>query len=151
MEVPVSCGNVPRMVEDYHEHLRKVPLFHSLSDDELDAVSRVATDLHFPAGTVLMREGDVGREMFVVASGTVEVTRNGEHVATIDAGGFAGELALLTNSERNATATTTSDVELIHIDGRSFDALLAEVPHIAVVMLPIVASRVHESHEDYSR
>lgn len=130
----------------YHEHLRQVPLFADLDDDELDHVGQAATELDFKAGKVLMREGSTAHEMFVITSGTVEVTRDGEHVADIGPGGFAGEMALLTHAHRNSTVTATTDITVIHIDGRSFSALLAEVPQIAVKMLPIVATRVATDH-----
>jgi CRP-like cAMP-binding protein len=80
--------------------------------------------------------------VFVLVSGTVEVTRGGEHIADIGPGGFAGEMALLAHAQRNSTVVTKTPVDVIHIDGRSFSALLEEVPQIAVKMLPIVAGRV---------
>ena len=66
----------------------------------------------------------------------------GETVATIDAGGFAGEMALLTRARRDATVTARTDVTVLHLDGRTFGSLLDEAPEIAVKMLPIVAARV---------
>lgn len=133
----------------YHDELRKVPLFADLRADELDALAQTATGLRFEAGKVLMREGQVAHEMFVVLSGTLEVTRGGEHVADIGPGGFAGEMALLTHSHRTSTVTATTDVALLHIDGRSFSTLLEEVPQIAVRMLPVVASRVEASFDHH--
>ncbi len=129
----------------YHDHLRQVPLFADLTDHELDEVGRAATELGFPPGEVLLREGTVAHEMFVVLSGELEVTRDGEHVADIGPGGIAGEMALLTHAHRNSTVTARTPVELIHIDGRSFSALLEDVPQIAVKMLPVVATRVTEN------
>ncbi|HSB85569.1 MAG TPA: cyclic nucleotide-binding domain-containing protein, partial [Ilumatobacteraceae bacterium] len=79
----------------FHDHLREIPLFADLDDDELDAVARVATELDLPAGRVLMREGEFAHEMLVIITGTLEVTRDGEHIADIGPGGFAGEMALL--------------------------------------------------------
>ncbi|HEY7627961.1 MAG TPA: cyclic nucleotide-binding domain-containing protein [Ilumatobacteraceae bacterium] len=126
----------------FHDHLRTIPMFADLDDDEVDAVARTATELDLPAGKVLMREGEFAHEMFVLVSGTVEVTRGGEHIADIGPGGFAGEMALLAHAQRNSTVVTKTPVDVIHIDGRSFSALLEEVPQIAVKMLPIVAGRV---------
>lgn len=133
----------------YHEYLKKVPLFADLDKSELDHVSQAATDLDLDEGDVLMREGSLANEMVVVVEGTLEVTRDGEHVADIGPGGFAGEMALLTHSHRNSTVTTKTKCAVLHIDGRAFSALLADVPEIAVKMLPIVAGRVTaNSHTD---
>lgn len=136
--------------DQYHEYLRQVPLFADLDKRELDHVSQAATDLELDAGDVLMREGSMANEMVIVVDGTLEVTRDGEHVADIGPGGFAGEMALLTHSHRHATVTTKTSCSVLHIDGRAFSALLEDVPEIAVKMLPIVASRVTDNSDHHS-
>jgi CRP/FNR family transcriptional regulator, cyclic AMP receptor protein len=135
----------------YHEYLRQVPLFESLTPDELDQVGEAATDLFLDAGNVLMREGTLAHEMLIITSGTVEVTRDGEHIADVGPGGFVGELALLTHRERHSTITTKTAIEAIHIDGRRFNTLLEDAPMIAVRMLPIVASKLAGDHDSHSR
>jgi CRP-like cAMP-binding protein len=125
----------------YHDHLRKVPLFAKLDSQELDALGLLATELTFPAGEVLLRQGDRAREMFIVLDGVLVVTRDDVYIADIGAEGFVGEMALLTDSPRNATVTTKSDVRLLHIDARSLQNLLQSIPEIAVKMLPVVAGR----------
>lgn len=138
------------MAKHYNEHLKQVPLFADLSDDELESISRAATELDYPAGKVLMREGSVAYEMFVVTSGKLEVTRDGEFVAEIGPGGFAGEMALMTHAHRNSTVTTATDTSVIHIDGRSFSSILHDVPELAVKMLPVVAARAAANSENHS-
>jgi CRP-like cAMP-binding protein len=132
----------------YHDYLRRVSLFADLDDDELDAVGKASTDLDVKAGSVLMREGSPGREMVVVVEGTLEVTRDGTHIADIEPGGIAGELALLTHAPRNSTVVAKTDVSLLHIDSRVFKSLLEEVPQIAVKMLPVVAARARPHPPD---
>jgi CRP-like cAMP-binding protein len=126
----------------YHDYLKQVPMFASLDRRELDAVASATTDIDVAAGTALMREGHTGRELIIVVEGTLEVTRGGDHLADIGTGGFAGELALIGRTTRNATVATKTDASLIHIDGRDFDKLINEIPEIAVKMLPIIAARV---------
>ena len=126
----------------HHDHLRSVPLFADLGDHELDVVGGATTEIDLKAGHALIREGEIAHEMFVLISGELEVTRGCETVATIDAGGFAGEMALLTRARRDATVTARTDVTVLHLDGRSFGSVLDEAPEIAVKMLPIVAARV---------
>jgi CRP-like cAMP-binding protein len=134
----------------YHDHLREVPLFADLDADELDAVGRTATELRIDAGGVLMHQGDVAHDMMVVVDGTVEVTRDGEHVADVGPGGFVGEMALLSRGRRSSTVTAKTAVTVIHIDGRSFASLLDDVPRIAVKMLPVVAGRVTASSDHHT-
>ena len=131
----------------YHDHLRAVPIFAELEDDELDAIGRTATELQFEPGTVLMNEGAFAHDMVFVLEGTLEVTRDGEHIADIGPGGFAGEMALLTRATRNSTVRAKTPITVIHLDGRSFSGLLEDVPQIAVKMLPVVATRVTENSD----
>jgi CRP-like cAMP-binding protein len=126
----------------HDDELRRIPLFAGFTKAELEHIHTVSTEINVRAGTVLMEEGAVGHEMVLVISGTLEVTRRGEHIANIEAGGFAGELSLLCGRPRNSRVVATTDSTLLHIDGRGFGALLQDVPHLAVQMLPIVASRV---------
>lgn len=136
--------------KSHHEHLREVPLFASLDAKELDAVGLTATELDFPAGRVLMREGERAHEMYVLVDGTVDVTQDGAHVADVGPGGFVGEMALLAHTGRNSTVTAKSDIVVLHIDGREFSTLLTRVPTIAAKMLPIVAGRVVENSDHHS-
>ncbi len=131
----------------YHDHLKVVPLFAGLDEDELDEVAGCATQLDYPAGKVLMTEGGSAHEMFVVVDGEVEVTRDGEHIADLGPGSFAGEMALLTHSHRNSTVTTKTAASVLHLDGRGFTAVIRDVPSIAAKMLPIIASRVTANSE----
>jgi CRP-like cAMP-binding protein len=136
--------------KSHHEHLRQVPLFANLDARELDAVGVTATELEYGPGEVLMREGERPHEMFVVIEGEVEVTKDGDHVADVGAGGFVGEMALLANTTRNSTVTTKTDSVVLHIDGREFGTLLGNVPTIAAKMLPVVASRVVENSDHHT-
>lgn len=134
----------------YNEHLKGVPLFADLDDDELEEISRAATELDYKAGKVLLRQGTVAHEMFVVTEGKLEVVRDDEHIADIGPGGFAGEMALMTHAHRNSTVTAKTDVSVIHIDGREFASILNDVPRVAVKMLPVIASRVAANSQDHT-
>jgi CRP-like cAMP-binding protein len=134
----------------YHDHLTSIPLFAGLDDDELDAVAFAATQLDYAAGKVLMREGEVAHEMFVVLNGVLEVTRDGEFIANIEPGGFAGEMALLTRAHRNSTVTAKTDVSLLHIDGREFASVLERAPSLAAKLLPVVASRMAQNSTNHT-
>ena len=133
----------------YHDHLTPVPLFADLNEDELDAVARAATQLDYKPGKVLMRQGEVAHEMFVVVEGTLEVEQDGEIIAEIGPGGFAGEIALLTHAHRNSTVTAKTPVSVIHIDGREFTTIMHDVPRVAVKMLPVMAERIAKGSNDH--
>ncbi len=91
------------------ELIRKVPLFAGCSKKELERISMIADEIDFRSGKTLIKEGAPGREFFVLADGTAEISRKGKRIDTAGPGEFFGEMALLTDQPRNATVTTTSD------------------------------------------
>lgn len=134
----------------YHDHLTGIPLFSGLSEDELDEVAMAATQLDYKPGKVLMREGELANEMFVVVEGTLDVTRDGEHIADIGPGGFAGEMALLAHTHRNSTVSAKTDCSVLHLDGRQFSTLIEKTPSIAAKLLPVIAKRMGDNLEHHS-
>src|SRR5262245_14996748 len=126
----------------YVDHLRGVPLFESLSKKELQRVAQAGTQISEPAGTVLMEEGRRGRSALVVLEGKVTVSRNGRKVADVGAGSALGELSLLDDQPRSASAVCSTDCMLLEIPGGQFRAMLDEVPSIRVKLLATLAARV---------
>jgi CRP-like cAMP-binding protein len=135
--------------DTYHDYLRSVPLFADLDSEELNSISGAVTDVSMPAGRQIIQQGTSAREMVIVVDGTLEVTRDGTHIADIGPGGFAGEMALLSQGRRNATVAAKTDVSLLHIDGRDFWSLLERVPELSLKMLAVVAERVAANEEHH--
>jgi CRP/FNR family transcriptional regulator, cyclic AMP receptor protein len=122
--------------------IKSVPLFSSASKQELAQIASIADEIDLPEGKVLIREGDPGREFFVLIDGTAEVERGGKKVAAIGPGDFFGEIALVSKTPRNATITTTSPVRALVITDRAFRQLLDRSPQIAVGVLSALAERL---------
>ena len=122
--------------------LRKIPLFSECSRAELDAVARVTDELALPEGRVLMKQGARGRELVVLVEGDVAIERNGKQIAVRGSGDFLGELALVTGRPRTATATATTDLRVLVLDGLGFDRLLWDVPTIGLKIMRAVAERL---------
>jgi CRP-like cAMP-binding protein len=103
-----------------------------------------------PAGTVVFSEGEVGTEMYVIQSGTVEVfkkTKRGDEkfLATLEKGDFFGEMSILEDVPRTATARTKTDCELLKINQSTFDEMLRHNGEIAVRMLRKLSRRLRET------
>ena len=128
----------------YLEHLAKVPLFAGCSQVELRALARRTTDIPVPAGSVLVTEGHLGYEFFVITEGRAKVSRAGRKVGELGAGDFFGELALLERVPRNATVTAISDMEAIVLTRADFDSALAEAPGMARKLMVGMARRLRE-------
>ena len=124
------------------ELIARVPLFAGLAKKELGQVASIADEIDLPADKVLIREGERGREFFVLLEGEAEVTRKGEKLATRRAGEFFGEVALVSNLPRIATVRTSKPVRALVIRDVDFRALLQRTPAIAVKVLQAVADRL---------
>src|SRR6266545_3106664 len=122
--------------------IARVPLFAGLSKSELGQVASIADEIDLPADKVLIREGERGREFFVLLEGEAEVTRKGKKLATRRAGEFFGEIALVSNLPRIATVKTRKPVRALVIRDIEFRALLQRAPAIAVKVLQAVADRL---------
>ena len=104
--------------------------------------------MDLPAGRVVAKQGSYGAEFFVILSGTVSIERDGQHVADVSDGDFFGELALLANIPRVATATCATDCRLLVLGGREFNSLLAQFPSIQHAVLHAVAERMARVESD---
>ncbi len=124
------------------ELLKRVPLFAGCSKAQLGQLASIADEVDLPAGKVMIRQGETGRQFYIVIDGAVSVTRNGRKVPLRGGAEFFGEIALLSNSPTIATVTTTTDTHALVITERSFRALLAASPEIQMKVLRALAERL---------
>ena len=124
------------------ELLSKVPLLSALDRRSLEEVARLADEVDLPEGRVVTRQGASASEFFVIIDGTVRIDRDGGHVADLGRGDFFGELSLLGDIPRTATATCTSACRLLVVGHREFHSLLSEFPTIQSAVLESVAQRI---------
>jgi CRP/FNR family cyclic AMP-dependent transcriptional regulator len=124
------------------ELLKKVPLFGRCSAKDLRRIAAIADEVQLAEGKNLMRQGERGREFFVILEGTVDVRQNGRKRATRGAGDFIGEIALVTDLPRTATVTAASPVDVLVITARDFRALLRDSPEIQGKVAVVVAQRL---------
>jgi CRP-like cAMP-binding protein len=130
------------------ELLKATPLLAALSRKDIEAVGRLADEVDVKAGHVLMREGDIGREFFVVIDGEIRIDRAGQTVRTIGPGAFVGDIALITERPRTATATAATDARLLVLAHREFHTLLDQFPAIRMSVLESVALRLRDLEPD---
>jgi cAMP-dependent protein kinase regulator len=98
-----------------HENLRSVPLFASMSEEDLKRIATFATEDSASEGTTLVREGDFSNDMIAIESGTADVQRNGETVGSLGPGDVFGETGVLGKSPRNATIVASSPMRLVRL------------------------------------
>jgi CRP/FNR family cyclic AMP-dependent transcriptional regulator len=124
------------------EWIRHVPLFSQCSKRELAQIAGLADEIDLRQDKVMIREGERGREFFVLLEGTAEVTKDGRKINTLGPGDFFGEIALVSDSPRTATVTATSPVHTLVVTDRAFRRLLDDVPEIQRKVLLALAERL---------
>ncbi len=101
-----------------------------------------------PMGDIIFSEGEIGTEMYIIQSGTVELLKEigGETrvLATLEKGDFFGEMSVLEDLPRTASARAKTDVELVRINGATFDAMLKSNTEIAIRMMRKLSRRLRE-------
>jgi len=100
----------------------------------------------YPAGEVLFRDGEPGGEMYVIQSGRVRITKTVRDIektlAVLGAGEFFGEMAILNDKPRSATAVVEEDARLLVIDSRTFEAMVTGNTEIALRIIRKLARRL---------
>ena len=119
-----------------------VSLFKGLGRKELEQIAQLVDDVDIPAGKVLVRQGENGAEMFIIATGSVRIERNGEFIRDAGPGTSIGEMALLSEGPRTATVTTNEPTRILLAGHREFHQLMEEHPTIRLAILGGLASKI---------
>jgi len=109
------------------DHLRTLPFFSSLSDEALDTVSACASETSVSAGELIVREGEYRYTLIVIETGTADVIKAGEIIASLGPGDVFGEMAILSGRERTADVVATSSTRLITLRKSHLDAISNEL------------------------
>jgi CRP/FNR family cyclic AMP-dependent transcriptional regulator len=148
-------------------NLKKIALFKSFDAQELERFVAICNPVAVKAGTVIMREGEVGSSMFLFASGTADVTKNltlktgkqefssaEKSMVKLDAAHapFFGDMAMFENDARSATITASSDCILYEVQRSDFEGFCAENPGMGYILIHriagILCDRVRKGNQD---
>jgi CRP/FNR family cyclic AMP-dependent transcriptional regulator len=147
------------------EFLKKISLFQDLEEDEIKQVLNRTTLRNFPAGAVILHEGETGDSLFIMCQGEVEITKALTLVLDEDTprervmirlnaldGVCFGEMALLENEARSATVTASSDCSLLELHQQEFLALIRENPQMGLKILlrlaQLLSSHLRKTNQD---
>lgn len=129
------------------QHLRSLPLFAGLSEENLALLARQVSTLQVAAGKVIFELGDPGDELFIVQSGRVQIylpSADGpeEIVAELASGQWFGEMALITGEPRSAGARASEPTSLLCLARTDFQLLLAKVSELALTLSQELSRRL---------
>jgi CRP-like cAMP-binding protein len=125
------------------DQLGNVDLFKTLSPEARLALSKVSKDQLFAAGEAIVRQGAAGDSMFVLLSGRARVVLepSGQEVAVIPAGGFFGEMSMLTGEQRTASVKAIDDLHVLEVAAKDFRELAIANPDLLDHISTIVSTR----------
>lgn len=130
---------------DIEKALERNPLFSPLSHELLHEVAMHTERRLYAPGEIVIQQKDHGEELFVVERGDLEVlidVHDGmQHVATLGADTFFGEMSLLTGEERSATVRTVGEVALLVVSKETLQPILEAAPSLATEMSQVLAER----------
>jgi len=122
-----------------------VRLFSTCNKRELARIASLVAEVDAPKGKVIVRQGDPGRECFVIADGKARAPIRGKGSVALGPGSFFGEMSLLDQGPRSATVTAETDMHLLVLGSREFSSLVDEVPTVALRMMRGLAERLRAS------
>ena len=100
----------------------------------------------FKAGDVIFRQGDLAQELFIIQSGEVEIRLGNRVLETLPQYSIFGEMALIDNAPRSATAIAASDAKLVPVSEKRFLFLISNTPYFALNVMRIMARRLRAAN-----
>ena len=131
--------------DQFIDNLRNVPLFAKCTNKELTKIASLQSRVRVKAGTAIAEQGTPGREFIVIVSGTATVQRDGVEIATLIAGDYFGEIALIAHGPRTATVTAATDLVVDAFSRSEFKELLEASPEFAPRLYAEATRRLHET------
>ena len=134
------------------EVLRKVPLFESLPESDLQTFAGLTRERTYPKGSVILFENDPGDSLFLVASGQVKVVLIGEDgreviLSVLGEGAFFGEMALIDDAPRSAHVIAMEDARMLTLRREDFQSRLRTSPDVAIALMRELSRRLRRADE----
>jgi CRP-like cAMP-binding protein len=121
-------------------------LFKKVSREDLEPLYNEGSYVYYSPNDVIFKEGDPGKDLFVIVSGTVQVTTKGKkgvvELAHLTRGAFLGEVGILTEQPRTATVVALSDVEMIKLPGEKVREIMNKYPRVKKLMQTVMEGRI---------
>ena len=132
--------------------LKQIPFFESLDQELHEALIKNIEMQYYPSNYDLFKEGEKGDNMYIIKNGEVGIYSDkvsDNPIATLSSNDFFGEMALISNKPRNATAKTLTESEIFVLRKGVFQELMRTNPGIASKISDEIIRRVNENDENF--
>lgn len=150
-----SVGDATVRTRRREDLLSNIPLFESLTADDLKSLARRLENAEFREGEVIFRQGDSGSSLFIIEEGAVEIAygegKTRVILASLFAGQYFGELSLFDGAPRSATATATRPSRVVRLDRDDLVDFVNKNPTAALRIISEMGERLRQTNELMSR
>ncbi|MBF2047116.1 MAG: Crp/Fnr family transcriptional regulator [Leptolyngbya sp. IPPAS B-1204] len=127
--------------------IQKVPIFKELRDDFLVRLAATMEELSFPAKHTIVKQGDEGRSLYILASGQVRVHIGDRELVKLKKEDCFGEMAVLDAEPRSASVTTLEPCECLMLTQQQLYEAIEETPGVAVNIIRLLSRRIRELNQ----
>jgi CRP/FNR family transcriptional regulator, cyclic AMP receptor protein len=127
--------------------IQKVPIFRELRDDFLVRLAATMEELSFPAKHTIVKQGDEGRSLYVLATGKVRVHIGDREIIKLSKEDCFGEMAVLDAEPRSASVTTLEPCDCLMLTQQQLYEAIDETPGIAVNIIRLLSRRIRELNQ----
>ena len=138
---------MPLTIEEKPAWLAQIPLFRGCSDAGIALLTEVTGELTFHDGKAIVQQGQVGNGLYIIVSGGARIVRGREELARLGAGDFFGELSVIDQQPRNATAFAIGETSCLALASWDLVSVLEHQPQLAMNLLTELASRLRRVDE----
>ena len=125
--------------------LQKLPLFTGLIDNEYRLLMSVCQLIELPRQKILFHADESGHEIYILLNGRIEIkAKNSRHLGIIHPGEVIGEMAVVRDAMRSATAAAIEDSLLFRINQADLDLLLDKSPRVSYLIMKNIARELAE-------
>ncbi len=122
--------------------LKELPLFQGMASAALLPIADACRELVLPAGSLIFRQDDPGDSLFVLLAGHVDILRDGEVINTLGAGESLGEIAVLGETKRTASARAATEIRALSLDAPRFRGLVRDNGELGLAVIQALNNRL---------
>lgn len=133
--------------------LKKIPLFADLNEEDHKEIIKQITLEYYPTNKLLFSHGEDGDAMYIIKSGLVKIFHTEDssekELAVLGANEFFGEMALISDKKRIASAITLEECEIFKLRKSDFKLLISTNQHLAIIISDAILKRVKSNNKSY--
>ena len=133
--------------------LKRIPIFSNIHGEGLKRIADIAQEKVYEAGKTIFHENEMGDVLYIIKKGSVQIFKvlgSGQEktLAVLHEQAFFGEMSILDNSPRSASAKAMEDSTLLAVDKDSFKEVVNEYPEIAFEIFKVFSQRLREANKE---